>query len=115
MERIKIVVWDNIGNVLLGVRPWERWTPTQQARMLADDPAAREHAPSLAEIFAGWPIDLTWLYNPDRRAPSFSQMYEENTAIRCDASDPVAAAAAIQGADIPILHKESVEPAVLRQ
>ena len=44
MERIKIVVWDNIGNVLLGVRPWERWTPTQQARMLADDPAAREHA-----------------------------------------------------------------------
>jgi phosphoglycerate dehydrogenase-like enzyme len=115
MERIKIVVWDNIGNVLLGVRPWERWTPTQQARMLADDPAAREHAPSFEQIFAGWPIDVTWLYNPDRRAPSFPQMYEENEAILCDAGDPEAAAAAIQGADIVILHKESVEPAVLRQ
>lgn len=115
MERIKVVVWDNIGNVLLGVRPWERWTPTQQARMLADDPAAREHAPSFAEIFAGWPIDVTWLYNPERRAPSFPQMYEENAEILLDAGDPLAAAAAIEEADVLVLHKESVDPGVLRR
>jgi phosphoglycerate dehydrogenase-like enzyme len=115
MDRIKVVVWDNIGNVLLGVRPWERWTPTQQARLLADEPDAREHAPSFAEIFAGWPIEVTWLYNPDRRAPSFPQLYEENAALLRDASDPVVAAAAIEGADVLVLHKESVEPAVLRR
>ena len=36
MEPLRVVVWDNIGNVLLGVRPWERWTPKQQERMLAE-------------------------------------------------------------------------------
>lgn len=114
MDPVRIVVWDNIGNVLLGVRPWERWTPTQQARLLADDPQAREHAPSFAELFADYEIELTWLYNPSRRAPSFGDIYTENAAILCDADDPVAAAAAIESADILILHKEEVDEATLR-
>lgn len=115
METIKIVVWDNIGNVLLGVRPWGRWTPAQQARLLADDPQAREKAPSFAEIFAAYRVELTWLYNPSRRAPSFGDLYVENAAILRDADDPVAAATAIEGADILILHKEAVDEATLRR
>lgn len=115
MDAVRIVVWDNIGNVLLGVRPWDRWTPTQQARLLADDPQARDHAPSFAELFAGYEVELLWLYNPDRRAPSFPQLYEENAAILRDAGDPVAVAAAIEGADILILHKEGVDAATLRR
>ena len=115
MERLNVVVWDNIGNVLLGVRPWERWTPTQRARLLADDPQAREHAPSFAELFADRSVEVTWLYNPERRAPSFPDLYVENAAILCDAGDPIAVAAAIEGADVLILHKEAVDPAVLRR
>ena len=115
MDPIRIVVWDNIGNVLLGVRPWERWSPRLHERLLADDPAAQEHAPSFAEIFADYPIELTWLYNPSRRAPSFGDLYDENAAILRDADDPVVAAAAIEGADILILHKEAVDEATLRR
>jgi phosphoglycerate dehydrogenase-like enzyme len=115
MEPLKVVVWDNIGNVLLGMRPWERWTPTQQARLLADDPQAREHVPSFAELFADQPVELTWLYNPERRAPSFPDLYVENAELLRDAGDPVAVAAAIEEADVLILHKEAVDPAVLRR
>ena len=43
MEPVRIVVWDSIGNVLLGVRPWERWPPATRARLLAEDPDAAAH------------------------------------------------------------------------
>jgi hypothetical protein len=43
MEPIRVVVWDSIGNVLLGVRPWERWPPATRARLLAEDPDAAAH------------------------------------------------------------------------
>ena len=33
MPTLKIVVWDNIGNVLLGVRPREEWSPRILARL----------------------------------------------------------------------------------
>jgi phosphoglycerate dehydrogenase-like enzyme len=51
-------VWDNIGNVLLGVRlrgmadhPW-------RDRLLPDDPAALEAAPLFEELFADYEINL---------------------------------------------------------
>ncbi len=55
---INIGVWDNIGNVLLGVRlrglPDNPWV----ARLTADDPAALPAAPLLEELLAGYDVKL---------------------------------------------------------
>ena len=55
---IQVAVWDNIGNVLLGVRlpgqPDQPW----HARLTQDDPAALEAAPTFEELFAGYDVRL---------------------------------------------------------
>jgi phosphoglycerate dehydrogenase-like enzyme len=38
------------------VRPWDQWPATIQAQLLQEDPEAREHAPSLAEMFGDDPL-----------------------------------------------------------
>jgi D-3-phosphoglycerate dehydrogenase len=55
---IRMGVWDNIGNVLLGVRlraqtdnPWVKY-------LTADDPAALPAAPLFAELFADYDVQL---------------------------------------------------------
>ena len=35
--RIKIVVWDKVGNVMWGVRPWDEWSLRAQAFLLLED------------------------------------------------------------------------------
>jgi D-3-phosphoglycerate dehydrogenase len=54
----KTIVWDNIGNVLTGVREWHEWPPYIQRQLLAEDPHAKEHARSLREMFADDPLDI---------------------------------------------------------
>ncbi len=39
-EPVKIVVWDSIGNTLLGVRPWASWDAPVQETLLRENPAA---------------------------------------------------------------------------
>ena len=90
MTAITVVVWDHVGNVLWGVRPWDEWTPQIQSRLLAEDPDAVAHAPSLAQIFQGYQLDL-------RQAKTADEL-----------------AAAIGDTDVLIVHKETVPPDVLR-
>ena len=40
-ERVKVVVWDSIGNTLLGVRPWRSWDAPTQETLLRENPAAQ--------------------------------------------------------------------------
>ena len=40
----KIVVWDSIGNTLLGVRPWDSWEPHIKEEMLRERPDAQTAA-----------------------------------------------------------------------
>ena len=55
---INIGVWDNIGNVLLGVRlPGDTDNPWRK-RLTADDPAALEAAPTFEELFQGYDVAL---------------------------------------------------------
>jgi phosphoglycerate dehydrogenase-like enzyme len=55
---IKIAVWDNIGNVLLGVRfPAQQDNPWHN-RLSPDDPAAIPAAPLFQDLFADYEIDL---------------------------------------------------------
>jgi len=87
---ITVVVWDHVGNVLWGVRPWDEWTPQIQARLLAEDPDAVAHAPNLELIFHGYQLDLRQVKTADELA------------------------ATIDDADVLIVHKESVPPDMLR-
>jgi phosphoglycerate dehydrogenase-like enzyme len=87
---ITVVVWDHVGNVLWGVRPWDEWTPHIQSRLLAEDPDAIAHAPSLAQIFQGYQLDL-------REVKTVGEL-----------------AAVIAEADVLVVHKETVPPDVLR-
>lgn len=54
MSTINIVNWDAVGNVTTGMRDWEDWAPTYQQHMLAEDPEAIAHAPSIAQVLAGY-------------------------------------------------------------
>ena len=68
MPPVKIVVWDNIGNVLLGARPWSSWSPHVTERLLAEDSAGPSHAPSFAELFADYEVELSWFRDATRPA-----------------------------------------------
>jgi hypothetical protein len=114
MTAIKIVVWDNIGNVLLGVRPWEEWSPRILERLRREQPEAVARAPSFAEIFRDYEIELTWLYDPVKSQLGFRELFATNGAILRDATEPATVAATIHEAEILILHKETVAPDVLR-
>ncbi len=58
MEHVKIVVWDSVGNIMWGVRPWDTWPPPSQERLLAEDPEAQARAPSFDQIFKDYAVDL---------------------------------------------------------
>jgi phosphoglycerate dehydrogenase-like enzyme len=90
-ERIKIVVWDRVGNVMWGVRPWDEWSLRAQSFLLAEEPAGRAHAPSFAELFHDYNIHL-------RHVASAEEL-----------------AAEIGDATFLVVHKNNVPPEVLRR
>lgn len=87
----KIVVWDKVGNVMWGVRPWDEWPLRRQGFLLAEDPDARAHAPSFDEIFADYNIGLVHVHSVDELADQ------------------------IGDADFLVVHKNNVPPAVLQK
>ncbi len=91
MSRIKIVVWDKVGNVMWGVRPWDEWTLRNQAHMLAENPEGKKHAPSFDELFAGYDVNL------------------------CHVSTVEELAAHIDEAEFLIVHKNQVPAEVLQR
>lgn len=59
MSRLTIVVWDNIGNTLWGVRSGQRFgSDSLRSRLPADDPAALPAAPTFEELFADYDVTL---------------------------------------------------------
>src|SRR3954454_22492895 len=79
-QHIKIVVWDSIGNTLLGVRPWSSWDPIQVEHFLREDPAGAAHAPSFGELFADYSVELIWFNSADPATPTFSGLAEDYAA-----------------------------------
>lgn len=86
---IQIGVWDNIGNVLLGVRLPGQPEHVWHKRLTQDDPAALPAAPTFAELFAGYDIKL----------------HELKTLAELEA--------VIADLDYLVVHKERVPPEVL--
>ena len=91
MSTIKIVVWDRVGNVMWGVRPWHEWPLRAQAALLMEDPAGRAHAPSFDELFQDYPVNLEHVHD-----------LEELTA-------------QIDDADFLVLNKHTIPADVLRR
>ncbi len=89
MDRLSIVVWDSVGNVMWGVRRWDEWGPAGQQSLLEEDPDARAHAPSFDELFAGYETAL-------HRVSDLAELI-----------------AHIEDADFLVLHKVIVPPEVL--
>jgi phosphoglycerate dehydrogenase-like enzyme len=86
---IRIGVWDNIGNVLWGVRLRNQYGNEWLKHLKPDDPAAIESAPVLEEILDGYEFEL----------------HEVKTLVELDA--------VIADLDYLVVHKERVTPDVL--
>ena len=110
-ERVKIVVWDSIGNTLLGVRPWASWDAPTQETLLRENPDAKAVALPLREILAGYDLDLTWFNSADGPYAPFGQLYADYEGSLRFTRDVEEIVAAIEDADFLILHKERL-PAV---
>src|SRR5918998_873750 len=105
-KQVKIVVWDSIGNTLLGVRPWASWDASVQETLLRENPSAESIALPLREILAGYDVDLTWFNSADAPYAPFGQLYADyDGSLRFTRSiDEIVGA--IKDADFLVLHKE---------
>src|SRR5215217_7646362 len=114
-ERVKIVVWDSIGNTLLGVRPWSSWDAPVQETLLRENPAAKSIALPLREILAGYDVDLTWFNSADAAYAPFGQLYADyEGSLRFTRSmDEIVGA--MEEADFLVLHKERLPPEALER
>lgn len=112
---IKIVVWDNIGNTLLGVRPWASWDDRVRARLLDEDPGAEARAHAFDQLFAeaGFQPDLTWIYDPDRLGAGFSGLLSDYPGRTHPLTDPAALPDLVRDAEIIVVHKERLPAAAI--
>jgi D-3-phosphoglycerate dehydrogenase len=110
---LKIGVWDNIGNTLLGMRPWDDWDPATQERFLAEDPSARERIVTLEQLFPDYDIELTWLYDPVKSRRGFAAFIDEpsHNLRAVDSVDVLTET--IGDLDVFVLHKENLPPQAL--
>src|SRR3954464_13579586 len=105
-ERIKVVVWDSIGNTVLGVRPWASWDAPTQETLLRENPAAERVALPLRQLFDGYELDLTWFNSADAAYAPFGQLYADfvDSLVFTRSTDEIVHG--IEDADFLILHKE---------
>ncbi len=89
MNKLTIAVWDNIGNVLLGVRLAKSFGDGWQDKLTQDDPAALASAPTFDGLFKDYEVTL----------------HEVKTLAELDA--------VIADVDYLVVHKERVTPEVL--
>lgn len=108
MERLNIVVWDNIGNTLLGVRPWSSWSPSIQQWMLAEDPEAEAHAPSFDQLFAGYEVDLHWYLGEMSGPGIFGALAQDFSSAVRELTDVRHLTPAIADADFVVIHKQAL-------
>jgi phosphoglycerate dehydrogenase-like enzyme len=114
-ERVKIVVWDSIGNTLLGVRPWASWDAPVRETLLQENPSAETVALPLREILTGFDVDLMWFNSADAPYAPFGQLYADyEGSLRFTRSvDEITDA--IQDADFLVLHKERLPAEALER
>ena len=114
-ERVKIIVWDSIGNTLLGVRPWTSWDAPVRETLMQENLDAETTALPLREILAGYDVDLTWFNSADAPYAPFGQLYADyEGSLRFTRSvDEIMGV--IEDADFLVVHKERLPAEVLER
>lgn len=114
-QRVKVVVWDSIGNTLLGVRPWTSWDAAIMEHLLRENPEGERDAPSFAQLFADYEVDLIWFNSVDSPYAAFTGLaadYSTNLRFKATAA---AVAEELDDADFLVLHKERLPADALRR
>lgn len=114
-KRVKIVVWDSIGNTLLGVRPWTSWDANVMAHLLREDPEGERRAPSFRQLFADYDVELIWFNSADAPYAPFGQLYADYAGSLRFTKSIDEIGAEIEDADYLVLHKERLPADVLRR
>jgi phosphoglycerate dehydrogenase-like enzyme len=104
--QIKIVVWDSIGNTLLGVRPWASWEPSIKEEMLRERPDAETAAMPFREILADYDVELLWFNSADAPYAPFGQLYADYDGSLRFTRSVEEIGAEVEDADFVVLHKE---------
>lgn len=112
---IKIVIWDNIGNTLLGMRPWNAWPASVQDRLRAEEAVTRTRVVTIADLFPDYEIDLVWLFDPVKAQRGFHGLFGEFGARLVHTSEPDALERELADADFLIMHKETLPASALAQ
>ena len=114
-QRIKIVVWDSIGNTLLGVRPWTSWDARTKEHLLRENPEGERHAPDFGQLFAAYGVELVWFNSVDCPNAAFTGLAADYGAnLRFNATAE-AVARELDDADFLVLHKERLPSDALRR
>jgi phosphoglycerate dehydrogenase-like enzyme len=113
VDKIKVVVWDNIGNTLLGMRAWEAWPLRVQERLAVEDPDARSRVVTVDDLLAGHDFEIVWLYDAVKSQRGFRAFFDEVDARLVDTSDTRVIAHELADADFLVLHKETLPPGAL--
>ena len=113
MDKLKIVVWDNIGNTMLGMRHWETWGPGVQQRLLTEDPNARQRVVTIDDVLEGYPYEVVWLYDPVKYTRGFSALFHEADARLVEITSPQVIIDEVADADFLIVHKEQLPEGAL--
>lgn len=108
MKKIKIVVWDNIGNTILGMRAWEQWSEDIRERLATEDPDAKTRVIAFNDLFADYDVDLVWLYDQVKSRRGFTALFEEYQSHLRPVSNPHDIAAELADADFFVIHKENL-------
>ena len=114
-ERVKIVVWDSIGNTVLGVRPWASWDASVQETLRRENPAAEAVALPLRALLPDFDIDLTWFNSADAPYAPFGQLYADYEASLRFTRSVEEVSAAIEDADYLVMHKERLPAEALEK
>ena len=114
MSKIKVVVLDNIGNTILGMRSWDEWPESVRERLLIEDPEAQAHVVSFADLFANDDIEIVWLYDPVKYLRGFSGLFHEHKEWIRPITGPETIRQELADADFFILHKEHVPAEALQ-
>lgn len=113
MPVLKIGVWDNIGNTMLGMRPWDDWDELTQSRFLNEDPNAINRLKTLEDLFPDYDLDIVWLYDPVKSRRGFAAFIDEPTHnLRAVESTDVLTDS-LADLDVFVLHKENLPPEAL--
>ena len=114
MSALKIVVWDNIGNTLLGMRPWEAWDERVQQRLLTEDANARERVVTIQNLLSDHDVDLVWLWDPEKAQRGFRALFDEVDARLVETTSEQVIVDELRDADFVIVHKEQLPPQALQ-